>query len=64
MLSMTFPQLIASLLNIGAQTNAFNSNSAAREFWLIFAVGVVIVVAAFAIRSARTPRPPRLRHHH
>jgi len=62
--SMTLPQLIGSILNLGAQTNALNSNSAAREFWLIFAVGVVIVLAAFAIRSARTPRPPRLPHHH
>jgi hypothetical protein len=60
---MSIAQLISALLNLGQETDFWNSSAAARDFWIVFGVAVVIAIAAMAIRSTRDSRPPRLRHH-
>jgi hypothetical protein len=60
---MSIAQLISALLNLGQETGFWNSSAAARDFWILFGVAVVIVIAAMAIRSTRDSGPPRLRHH-
>jgi hypothetical protein len=53
---MTIANLLSALFNLGAQTNFWNSNSAARDFWLIFAAGVVAAVVYFTVRTLRDHR--------
>jgi hypothetical protein len=59
---MHIAQLLSSLLNLGAQTDFWNSSQAARDFWIIFAVAVALVIAVIAVRSNNHHRTPRLRH--
>jgi hypothetical protein len=53
---MTIAQLISALFNLGATTNFLNSNSAARDFWLVFLLAVVAGVVYFSLRTVRRRR--------
>jgi hypothetical protein len=53
---MTIAGLLSALFNLGAQTDFWNSNQAARDFWLIFAALCVAVVVYFSLRTARSRR--------
>jgi hypothetical protein len=57
---MTIAQLISALFNLNAQTDFWNSNTAARDFWVIFAVAVVAAIVYFSLRTLRHRR----RHTH
>jgi hypothetical protein len=61
---MSVQQLLNALFNLGAQTDFWNSGAAARDFWISFAILIVLVAGAFAVRNSRPHRTPRLRHHH
>ncbi len=53
---MTIAQLFSALFNLGAQTDFWNSNAAARDFWLVFAAAVVCAVAYLTLRTMRQRR--------
>jgi asparagine N-glycosylation enzyme membrane subunit Stt3 len=53
---MTIAQLLSSLFNLGAQTDFWNSNAAARDFWIAFAVALVAGVVYFSSRKVRRSR--------
>jgi hypothetical protein len=53
---MTIAGLLSALFNLGAQTNFWNSNQAARDFWLVFAAAVVAAIVYLGVRSARHRR--------
>ena len=53
---MTIGQMLSALFNLGAHTNFWNSNSAARDFWFIFAVAVVAGIVYASVRSVRGRR--------
>jgi len=53
---MTIAALLSALFNLGAQTDFWNSTSAARDFWLIFAGGLVATAANFGLRAIRNRR--------
>ena len=53
---MTIAQLVSALFNLNAQTDFWNSNTAARDFWLIFAAAVVAAIVYFSLRSLRHRR--------
>ena len=53
---MTIAGLLSALFNLGAQTNFWNSNQAARDFWLVFAAIVVAGIVFFTLRSMRHRR--------
>jgi hypothetical protein len=53
---MTIAGLLSALFNLGAQTDFWNSNQAARDFWLIFAAAVVAGVVYLSLRTARIRR--------
>jgi hypothetical protein len=53
---MTIAGLLSALFNLGAQTDFWNSNQAARDFWLIFAAAVVAAVVYFSLRTVRIRR--------
>jgi hypothetical protein len=53
---MTIAGLLSALFNLGAQTDFWNSNQAARDFWLVFAAAVVAGVVYFSLRTARIRR--------
>jgi hypothetical protein len=53
---MTISQLLSALFNLGAQTGFWNSNSAARDFWLVFTAAVVAAIAYACLRTARHRR--------
>jgi hypothetical protein len=57
---MTIAGLLSALFNLGAQTGFWNSNQAARDFWLIFGAAVVAAIVYF---SLRTMRHRREQHH-
>ena len=56
---MTIGKLLSSLFNLGAQTGPWSSGAAARDFWLVFAVGVAGAALYFGLRAIQ-----RKRHHH
>ena len=56
---MTIGQLLSHLFNLGAQTGPWTSATAARDFWTIFAAGVVVAVVYFSLRAIAHRR----RHH-
>ena len=56
---MTVAQMLSHLFNLGAQTGPWSSAAAARDFWTIFAVGVVVAAVYFGSRAIRDRR----RHH-
>jgi hypothetical protein len=53
---MTIAGLLSALFNLGAQTNFWNSNQAARDFWLVFAAAVVAAIVYLGVRSVRHRR--------
>jgi hypothetical protein len=53
---MTFAQLFSALFNLGASTNFWNSNTAARDFWLIFSAALVAGIVYVSLRMARHRR--------
>jgi hypothetical protein len=53
---MTIGQLISALFNLNAQTDFWNSNAAARDFWVIFAAAVVAAIVYFSLRTLRHRR--------
>jgi hypothetical protein len=53
---MTIAQLFSALFNLGATTNFRNSNTAARDFWLIFLAAVVAGIVYFSLRAVRHRR--------
>jgi hypothetical protein len=53
---MTIAQLLSSLFNLGAQTDFWNSNSAARDFRLIFAAALVAAIVYVSLRTLRHRR--------
>lgn len=53
---MTIAQLLSSLFNLGAQTDFWNSNAAARDFWIVFAVALAAAVVYFFARKVRRRR--------
>jgi len=57
---MTIQGLLSTLFNLGAQTDFWNSNRAARDFWLVFAAAVVVAIVYFTLRAVRNRR----RHAH
>jgi hypothetical protein len=56
---MTVAQMLSHLFNLGAQTGPWTSATAARDFWTVFAAGVVVTAAVFGLRAIRNRR----RHH-
>jgi hypothetical protein len=56
MVPMTIAGLLSALFNLGAQSSFWNSNQAARDFWLIFGAAVVAAIVYFSLRSARQRR--------
>ncbi len=59
---MNIEQLLSALFNLGAQTDFWNSNAAARDFWSIFGAVVAIGIVAMIVR-ANHASGPRLRHY-
>jgi hypothetical protein len=53
---MTIQQLLSALFNLGAQTDFWNSNAAARDFWLVFGALVIAAIVLFSLRTARHRR--------
>jgi hypothetical protein len=53
---MTIAGLLSALFNLGAQTDFWNSNQAARDFWLIFGAAVILAIAYVTIRAIRHRR--------
>jgi len=53
---MTIAQLFSALFNLGATTNFWNSNTAARDFWLVFLAAVVAGIAYVSLRALRHRR--------
>ncbi|MGA2392762.1 MAG: hypothetical protein ABSH03_05360 [Candidatus Lustribacter sp.] len=51
--------MLSHLFNLGAQTGPWTSAAAARDFWTVFAVGVVLAAVYFGYRAIRARR----RHH-
>jgi hypothetical protein len=56
---MTIAGLLSALFNLGAQTDFWNSNQAARDFWLVFAVALIAGIAYFSLRLVRHRRRGR-----
>ncbi len=59
---MNLAHLLSSLFNLGGQTDFWNSDAAARDFWIVFAVIAVLLIATIAVRSTNHHRPPHPRH--
>jgi hypothetical protein len=59
---MTIAGLLSALFNLGAQTGFWNSNQAARDFWLIFAAACVAAVVYFSLRAERIRRSRGRQH--
>jgi hypothetical protein len=59
---MNLAQLLSSLFNLGAETGFWNSDAAARDFWILFAVVAAMLIATVAARSTNHHRRPHLRH--
>jgi hypothetical protein len=53
---MTIAQLLSALFNLGATTNFWNSNTAARDFWLVFLAAVVAGIVYVSLRTVRHRR--------
>jgi hypothetical protein len=53
---MTIAGLLSALFNLGAQTDFWNSNQSARDFWLIFGVAVLAAIVYFSLRAMRHRR--------
>jgi hypothetical protein len=58
---MTIAQLFRALFNLGAQSNFWNSTTAADLFWLVFGTATVVAIVYVSVRSMQHRRS---RHTH
>jgi hypothetical protein len=59
---MTVAELLSNLFNLGQRTDFWNSMRAARDFWMLVALGTACAVVAMVAYHAAHHHVHRLRH--